>query len=185
MGYKNFEKIYKKMITGLLKKFRAGEDEGNIEFLKLEAPSEECQMHAIVVIDGEIEKIGESPDPTTITPIKGKKPQLDNFEHIFPEKTFLFPTISDKIKIIAFNKNYDRLFRDNLYDLIHRLYGIEEDKETYEPLVIEEYNKIYAAMLSKLAEKYQKEAFEMKVALPKEGGDEEEEKEDKEDDEEK
>ena len=166
------------MVTGILKKFRNGEDEGNIEFIKVETPSEEIAMHAIVVIDGEIEKIGEPQDRSLMNPIRGKKPKLENFDHTFPEKIFLFPTISDKIKIIAFNKNYDRLFRDNLYDMIHKLYGIDEERETYDPLIIEEYSKVVNAMLVKLSEKYQKEAFEMKVALPKEGGDEEEEKED-------
>ncbi|MCQ2820565.1 MAG: hypothetical protein MJ252_25145 [archaeon] len=182
MGYKNFEKIYKKVFLGLLKKYKKGEDYDNIKFLQIDGSSEEIPLHAIVVVDGEVQPI-ERAEQGEIVPIKGKNPKLETFEHFFSEKTLIFPVLSEKLKIISINKRFDRIFRENLFDMINRLYGIEEEKETYETAVNEEYNRIINAMLLKLKDKFQKEFFEMKVTFPKEG--EEEEKEDEEGGEEK
>lgn len=174
MGYKNFEKTYKKIFTFLLKKFK--DEEECVKFLALDGSSEEIPLHAIVIVSGEIEKLN-NPNQQQEIP-RGQGTNVD-FEPFFSEKTLLFPTISDKLKIIAINKNFDRIFRENFYDLVDRMYAIEADKETYMNGVNEEYEKFVSAMLIKLTEFYQKEALELVVALPKEGG-EEEEKEDKE-----
>ena len=175
MDYKNFEKLYKKIYTTLLKKYREDADFDSVKFVAIDSSTDEIPLHSIVIVNAEIEKIN---NPNEGAPeIKAAGTNVE-FEPFLSEKTLIFPTISDKIKVIAINKNFDRIFRDNIYELINRMYGIDGDKEEYLPIIDAEYDKLVNALLIKLTEKYQKEAFEMIIKLPKEEEDEEgEEKE--------
>ena len=83
------------------------------------------------------------------------------------------PTISDKLRIISINQNFDRVFRDNMLECINKLYKLEPDKETYVTTINKDYEKFVKGLLLKLAEVYKKEIVEMTVEQPKEGGEEE------------
>ena len=101
------------------------------------------------------------------------KPQ--NFEHFYCEKTLMMPTVSDNLKIICINKNFDRVFRTNFLDCVDFIYKFEDDKDNIYNTLNDDYGKFISGLLLKLAGIYQKEIVEMQVGLPKDDEEEEEE----------
>lgn len=98
---------------------------------------------------------------------KGDKPTRPFFEPFFSEKAFVFPVFDDKMKILAFNGNYERIFRSNLIECICKLENkFETDKENVMNTITEKYNNFVNDLKVKLAEKYNKEILEINVEDP-------------------
>lgn len=98
---------------------------------------------------------------------KGDKPPRPFFEPFFSEKVFVFPVFDDKMKIMAFNGNYERIFRSNLIECICKLENkFETDKENVMNTITEKYNNFVIDLKAKLAEKYNKEILEINVEDP-------------------
>ena len=86
--------------------------------------------------------------------------------------------VSDNLKIICINKNFDRYFRANFLECVDFVCKFENEKENYFNQINDDYGKFTAGILLKLGDFYKKEIVEMQIGIPKEG--EEEEEEDKE-----
>ena len=71
------------------------------------------------------------------------------------------------MKILAFNGNYERIFRSNLIECICKLENkFETDKENLMNTITEKYNNFVNDLKVKLAEKYNKEILEINVEDP-------------------
>ena len=97
------------------------------------------------------------------------------------------PSVSDKIKIIIINKNFDKNYRNNFLECVDLLYGLEPEKAQCMEDLNSNYETFLKCLLIKLAEKYKKEIVDMTINLPREGEEEEavdnEEKQNKEEEE--
>ena len=102
---------------------------------------------------------------------KGKK--KFSYESYYLEKTLLIPTISDKLKIIKINKNFENNYRNNLLECIDILYGLEPDKLDCIDNLNNHHEKFIKCLLTKLSEKYKKEIVDMSINFPKEGEEDE------------
>ena len=80
----------------------------------------------------------------------------------------IYPTISDKIKIININNNFERNYRNNFLECVDVMYGLEPDKNQYVDDLKNNYDNFIKCLLLKLAEKYKKEIVDMAINLPKE-----------------
>ena len=105
---------------------------------------------------------------------KGRK--KNSFESYFYERTLIMPSISDKIKIILINKNFEKNYRNNFLECLDFLFTLEPDKTQYMESFEEKSENFIKGILIKLNEKYKKEIVDMAINLPKEG-DEEDDKE--------
>ena len=83
------------------------------------------------------------------------------------------PTISDKLKIININKNFERNYRNNLLECIDIMYGLEPDKLQCMEDLSNNYEKFITGLVLKLSEKYKKEIVDMAINWPKEGEEDE------------
>ena len=83
------------------------------------------------------------------------------------------PTISDKLKILKINKNFEKNYRNNLLECIDILYGLEPEKSQCIEDLNTNHENFIKCLLIKLAEKYKKEIVDMAINLPKEGEEEE------------
>lgn len=171
----DFEKMYRKIFDFLLNKFKEGSDGDVVKFIELNPETEEVPLTAICSVKYDAEVL---PDPNASSNGKAaKKPVKVSFDPYFSEKTLLMPTISDKIKIILINENFDRIFRDNFLECINKIYTLEPDKETYTAPINEDYDKLVKGLLITLGKTYEKEIVEFTVATHE---NEEEEKEEEE-----
>ncbi len=91
------------------------------------------------------------------------------FEPIFSEKVFISPIMSDKMKILAMNTNYDRMFRNNLLSCLDKLETkFAKEGENLVNVMEEEYNSFVDKFKQKLHEKYNKDVLDIVVDLPTE-----------------
>ena len=96
-----------------------------------------------------------------------------SFESFYFEKTLLMPTISDKLKIIKINKNFENNYRNNLLECLDILYDLEPEKSQCIEDLNNNYENFIKCLLLKLSEKYKKEIVDMAISLPKEEDEEE------------
>jgi hypothetical protein len=91
------------------------------------------------------------------------------FDPIFNEKVYVSPIISDKMKILAMNTNYDRMFRNNLLSCLDKLETkFANEGENLVNVMEEEYNSFVDKFKQKLHEKYNKDILDIVVDLPTE-----------------
>ena len=92
------------------------------------------------------------------------------FDPIFSEKVYITPLISDKMKILAMNSNYEKMFRNNLLTCLQRLETkFANEGENLMNTMDEVYNKFLAEFKKKLEEKYGKDVLDINIDAPSEG----------------
>ena len=199
VGLEKVKETYIKIFNLLLQKYREGTDASCVQFIQRDLTFDEIPLECICVLIQEIYPI-ENPHKKelkeSVVPEKSvgssalkkalekkkkeekekAKPQI--FEHFYSEKTLIMPMISDNLKIICINKNFDRYFRANFLECVDFVCKFENEKENYFNQINDDYGKFTAGILLKLGDFYKKEIVEMQIGIPKEG--EEEEEEDKE-----
>ena len=176
---------YKSIFSNILLRFKDGSDYGQVRFLEINnETNEEIPLLCICLLNQESIPL-DNPAPDN-SKNRGKK--KFSFESYFTERTLIMPTISDKLKIIKINKNFDKNYRNNLLECLDLLYGLEPDKMQCIEDLNNNYENFLKCLLIKLAEKYKKEIVDMAINLPKEGEEEDageaEKKENKEEEEE-
>ena len=176
---------YKSIFSNILLRFKDGSDYGQVRFLEINnETNEEIPLLCICLLNQEsIPLDNPAPDHS-----KNRGKKKFSFESYFTERTLIMPTISDKLKIIKINKNFDKNYRNNLLECLDLLYGLEPDKMQCIEDLNNNYENFLKCLLIKLAEKYKKEIVDMAINLPKEGEEEDageaEKKENKEEEEE-
>ena len=91
------------------------------------------------------------------------------FDPIFTEKVYITPLISDKMKILAMNTNYERMFRNNLLSCLEKLESkFAAEGENLVNTMDEGYNLFTDNFKKKLEEKYSKDVLDIVVDLPNE-----------------
>ena len=91
------------------------------------------------------------------------------FDPIFTEKVYITPLISDKMKILAMNTNYERMFRNNLLSCLEKLESkFAAEGENLVNTMDEGYNLFTDKFKKKLEEKYSKDVLDIVVDLPNE-----------------
>ena len=172
--------LYIKIFSKLLIKFKEGSDYGQTRFLEInKETSEEIPLLCICLINQESIPL-DYPMPDQ-NKNRAKKKNANSFESYFYERTLIMPSISDKIKIIIINKNFDKNYRNNFIECLDFLFTLEPEKAQYMEKLNEKNETFIKGILIKLNEKYKKEIVDMAINLPKEGDEDEENKEDKED----
>jgi len=165
MELNKVKEIYISIFTNLLNKFKEGGDFGQIRFLEINKEgTEEIPLLCICLLHQEVIPLDSSPPDNSKN--RGKK--KFSFESYFYERTLIYPTISDKIKIININNNFERNYRNNFLECVDVMYGLEPDKNQYVDDLKNNYDNFIKCLLLKLAEKYKKEIVDMAINLPKE-----------------
>ena len=91
------------------------------------------------------------------------------FDPVFTEKVYTCPLMSDKMKILAMNTNYDKMFRNNLLSCLEKLESkFAVEGENVDNVMNEKYNLFVDEFKNKLKEKYQKEVLNIIVEAPPE-----------------
>ena len=161
---------YLNIFSTLLLRFKDGGDYGQIRFLEVnKEATEEIPLLCICLLSQESIPLDNPPPDQSKN--RGKK--KFSFETYYGEKTLIMPTISDKLKILKINKNFDRNYRNNFLECIDLLYGLEPDKLQCIEDLNTNYENFKKCLLINLAEKYKKEIVDMTINLPREGEDEE------------
>ena len=164
------KETYISIFSNLLMRFKEGIDYGQIRFLEINnEANEEIPLLCICLLIQEMIPIDSPPPDQYIN--KGKK--KFSYESYYLEKTLLIPTISDKLKIIKINKNFENNYRNNLLECIDILYGLEPDKLDCIDNLNNHHEKFIKCLLTKLSEKYKKEIVDMSINFPKEGEEDE------------
>ena len=184
MELEKVKDTYISIFSNLLLRFKDGSDYGQVRFLEInKETSEEIPLLCICLLSQEsIPLDNPAPDQSRN---KGKK--KFSYESYFGERTLIMPTISEKIKILKINKNFDKNYRNNFLECVDLLYGLEPEKAQCMEDLNSNYETFLKCLLIKLAEKYKKEIVDMTINLPREGEEEEavdnEEKQNKEEEE--
>ena len=199
VGLEKVKETYIKIFNLLLQKYREGTDASCVQFIQRDLTFDEIPLECICVLIQEIypienphkKEVKENPVPEKSLGSSALKKALEKkkkeekekakpqiFEHFYSEKTLIMPMISDNLKIICINKNFDRYFRANFLECVDFVCKFENEKENYFNQINDDYGKFTAGILLKLGDFYKKEIVEMQIGIPKEG--EEEEEEDKE-----
>ena len=170
MELEKVKDTYISIFSNLLLRFKDGTDYGQIRFLEInKETSEEIPLLCICLLSQESIPL-DSPPPDQ-SKNKGKK--KFSFESYFFERTLIMPTISEKLKILKINKNFEKNYRNNLLECIDILYGLEPEKSQCVEDLNANYDNFIKCLLIKLAEKYKKEIVDMTINLPKEAEEEE------------
>ena len=120
MELEKVKDTYISIFSNLLLRFKDGTDYGQIRFLEInKETSEEIPLLCICLLSQESIPL-DSPPPDQ-SKNKGKK--KFSFESYFFERTLIMPTISEKLKILKINKNFEKNYRNNLLECIDILYG--------------------------------------------------------------
>ena len=91
------------------------------------------------------------------------------FDPVWNEKVYISPIVSDKMKILAMNTNYDRMFRNNLLSCLDKLETkFANEGENLVSVMEEEYNSFVDKFKQKLHEKYNKDVLDIVVDMPAE-----------------
>ena len=119
------KETYISIFSNLLTKFKDGSDFGQIRFLEVNnEQSEEIPLLCVCLLNQEVIPLDSS--PPDMSKNRGKK--KFSFETYYTERTLIMPTISDKLKIIKINKNFEKNYRNNFLECIDIMYGLEPDK---------------------------------------------------------
>ena len=161
--------LYIKIFNNILQRFKTGNDYGQVRFLEINKESyEEIPLLCICLITQESIPL-ENPMPEQN---RNKMRKKLSFESYFYERTSIMPSISDKIKIISINKNFDKNYRNNFLECLDFLFTLEPEKQQYIDNINEKNENFIKCLLIKLGEKYKKEIVDMSINLPKEGEEE-------------
>ena len=159
------KETYISIFSNLLTKFKDGSDFGQIRFLEVNnEQSEEIPLLCVCLLNQEVIPLDSS--PPDMSKNRGKK--KFSFETYYTERTLIMPTISDKLKIIKINKNFEKNYRNNFLECIDIMYGLEPDKLQFVEDVKNNYDTFTKGLILKLAEKYKKEIVDMSINLPRE-----------------
>ena len=91
------------------------------------------------------------------------------FDPIFNEKVFVSPLLSDKMKILAMNTNYEKMFRYNLLNCLERLENkFANEGDNLINTMDEAYNMFVDKFKQKLQETYSKDVLDIPVDIPSE-----------------
>ena len=165
MDLNKVRETYISIFSYLLSKFKEGADFGQIRFLEINnEQTEEIPLLCICVLQQEAIPLDSSPPDQSKN--KGKK--KFSFESYYYERTLIMPTISDKLKIININKNFEKNYRNNFLECIDLMYGLEPDKMQCIEDIKNNYDNFIKCLLLKLAEKFKKEIVDMAINLPRE-----------------
>ena len=170
MDLERVKDTYKLIFSNLLLKFKDGIDYGQIRFLEINNEAhEEIPLLCICLLNQEVIPLDNAPPDQ----YKNKGKKKFSYESYFMERTLLMPTISDKLKIININKNFEKNYRNNFLECIDIMYGLEPDKlQCIEDLGVN-YENFIKCLLLKLAGKYKKEIVDYSINMPKEGEEDE------------
>ena len=165
MDLNKVKETYISIFSYLLNKFKESSDYGQIRFLEINnEANEEIPLLCICLLQQEAIPLDSSPPDQSKN--KGKK--KFSFESYYTERTLIMPTISDKLKIIKINKNFEKNYRNNFLECVDIMYGLEPDKNQCMEDLKNNYDNFIKCLLLKLAEKYKKEIVDMDINLPKE-----------------
>ena len=172
MELEKVKETYISIFSNLLLRFKDGTDYGQIRFLEInKEASEEIPLLCICLLSQESIPLDNPPPDQSKN--RGKK--KFSFESYYFDRTLIMPTISDKLKILKINKNFEKNYRNNLLECIDILYGLEPEKSQCIEDLDANHENFTKCLLIKLAEKYKKEIVDMTINLPKEGDEEEQE----------
>ena len=182
IGLENIEETYFKTFKLILDKFRNGNDFGVVKFAKRDLSIDEIPLECICLLQPEIiplenpnEKIDDKPKSKLATMKKNKKGAKNYYPHFFSEKIYTMPFVSEKLKIICINQNFDKVWRKNFIDCIDFTFKFEEgEKDNLIKQINDNYDSFVIELGNNLAQNYQKEIVPLRVFIPKE--EEEEEK---------
>ena len=167
----------------ILYKFKSGSDFGVVKFAQRETAIDEIPLECICLLEPEIIPIENPADKVPDKPkskmsmLKKKKDVKNFYTHFISEKIYSMNFVSEKLKIICINKNFDRVWRKNFLDCIDFTYKFEEgEKDTFIEKINENYTTFLTELENNLAQTYQKELVPLQILVPKE---EEEGEEDK------
>ena len=161
----NVKDIYLSIFSYLLNKFKEGGDFGQVRFLEVNTEqTEEIPLLCVCLLNQEIIPLDTSPPDQSKN--RGKK--KFSFETYYSERTLIMPTISDKLKIIKINKNFEKNYRNNFLECIDIMYGLEPDKLQVVEDLKNNYDNFIKGIIFKLSEKYQKEIVDMTINYPRE-----------------
>lgn len=164
------KQTYINIFNNLLLKFKDGIDYGQIRFIEMnKEETDEIPLWCICLLNQESIPL-DNPPPDQY---KNKGKKKFSFESYYMERTLIMPTISDKLKIIKINKNFEKNYRINLLECLDVLYELEPEKLQCIDDINSNYEKFLNCLLMKLAEKYKKEIVDMAINLPKEGEEDE------------
>ena len=170
MDLERVKDTYKLIFSNLLMKFKDGIDFGQIRFLEINnEANEEIPLLCICLLNQEVIPLDNAPPDQ----YKNRGKKKFSYESYFMERTLLMPTISDKLKIININKNFEKNYRNNLLECIDIMYGLEPDKLQCIEDLGNNYENFIKCLLLKLAEKYKKEIVDYAINMPKEGEEDE------------
>jgi hypothetical protein len=181
IGLENIEETYFKIFKLILDKFRNGNDFGVVKFAKRDLSIDEIPLECICLLQPENiplenpnEKIDDKPKSKLATMKKNKKGAKSYYPHFFSEKIYTMPFVSEKLKIICINQNFDKVWRKNFIDCIDFIFKFEEgEKDNLIKQINDNYDSFVVELGNNLAQNYQKEIVPLQVFIPKE---EEEEK---------
>ena len=92
------------------------------------------------------------------------------FDPLFTEKVYISPLISDKMKILAMNTNYEKMLRNNLLTCLQRIeVKFANEGDNLMSTMDDVYNQFLAEFKKKLEEKYSKDVLDINIDLPPEG----------------
>ena len=92
------------------------------------------------------------------------------FDPVFTEKVFIAPLISDKMKILAMNTNYEKMWRNNLLTCLQRMETkFANEGDNLMNTMDEVYNKFLGEFKKKLEGKYTKDVLDINIEPPAEG----------------
>ena len=164
------KQTYISIFNNLLLKFKDGIDYGQIRFLEInKEENDEIPLWCICLLNQESIPL-DNPPPDQY---KNKGKKKFSFESYYMERTLLMPTISDKLKIIKINKNFEKNYRINLLECLDILYELDPEKLQCIDDINNFYENFLNCLMRKLAEKYKKELVDMAINLPKEGEEDE------------
>ena len=158
------KETYINIFSYLLIKFKEGSDFGQIRFMEVNnEQNEEIPLLCVCLLNQEVIPLDSS--PPDMSKNRGKK--KFSFETYFFERTLIMPTISDKLKIIKINKNFEKNYRNNFLECIDVMYGLEPDKIQIMEDIKNNCDTFTKGLLLKLSEKYKKEIVDMSINLPR------------------
>ena len=173
LGLENVKNTYNTVFSTLLLRFKDGSDYGQVRFLEkvplTGADEEEIPLLCICLLNPEVIPL-DSPMPDQS---KNRGRKKFSFESYFSERTISMPSVSDKLRIININKNFDKNYRNNLLECVDLVYGLEPEKTQCMEDIGKDYDNFMKTLINKLAEQYKKEIVDMPVNLPREGEEEE------------
>ena len=136
IGLENIEETYFKIFKLILDKFRNGNDFGVVKFAKRDLSIDEIPLECICLLQPENiplenpnEKIDDKPKSKLATMKKNKKGAKSYYPHFFSEKIYTMPFVSEKLKIICINQNFDKVWRKNFIDCIDFIFKFEEGEK--------------------------------------------------------